>query len=336
MKTELWKRLSKERAQCRLCSRFCVVSPGRRGFCGVRENVDGELRSLVASGLAALNLDPVEKKPLYHYLPGTQTLSFGAPGCNFACVFCQNSQLSHEPRERGIIRTQRAEPEELVREAKRLKAASISFTYSEPTVFFELAAATADIALEAGLGTVLVSNGFQSPQSLEALGPRIRAANIDLKSFRDEFYRRCCGARLAPVLAALRRMRELGWWVEVTTLLIPGLNDTAEEAHDIAHFIARELGPDTPWHISRFHPAFHMSATPPTPLAALERAALTGKEEGLRFVYVGNAPGNAYASTLCPACGRELLGRRGYLTSGLPFDGTCGCGARVPGVWSGI
>jgi pyruvate formate lyase activating enzyme len=337
MPAQLWKKLSRGRVQCRLCGRFCVIAPGERGFCGVRANDGkGALHSLVEDGIGAINLDPVEKKPLYHYLPATRTLSFGTPGCNFACAFCQNSALAHGPRESGRADTRRVTPDDLIEEARRAGAASVSFTYNEPTVFFELMLKTADRALEAGLGSVLVSNGFQSPQCLAALRGRIRAANIDLKSFRDAFYREHCRARLAPVLANLRRMREFGWWLEVTTLLVPGCNDGPEEVRDIARFLARDLGGDVPWHISRFHPAFRMKDRSPTTLGALEAAAGIGREEGVRFVYLGNVPGHPLESTFCPRCGRRLIARRGYavdFAEGGPFAGRCGCGERIPGVW---
>ena len=335
MTAQFWKQLPNGHAQCRLCSRFCLVSPGERGFCGVRAgDGQGVLHSLVTGGVAALNLDPVEKKPLYHYLPGTTTLSFGTPGCNFACLFCQNATLSHEARESGQVRLQSVTAQRLVEEAGRSGAASLSFTYSEPTVFFELMAETADMARQAGFGTIMVSNGFQSPDCLEALRDRIKAANIDLKSFREEFYRDYCQARLAPVLDNLKAMRSCGWWVEVTTLLIPGRNDSSEELRDLARFIAQELGQEVPWHLSRFHPAFRMKDVPPTPLADLERAARIGREEGLRFVYLGNVAQHALASTYCPKCGRTLLSRLGYRVQGLPFDGRCACGEDIPGIWS--
>jgi pyruvate formate lyase activating enzyme len=296
----------------------------------------GALHSLAADGVAALNLDPVEKKPLYHYLPATRTLSFGTPGCTFACAFCQNADLAHGPRENGRTHARRTAPAALIDAALRAGAASVSFTYNEPTVFFEFMIDTADRALDAGLGSVLVSNGFQSPQCLAALRGRIRAANIDLKSFRDAFYREHCRARLAPVLANLGRMREFGWWLEVTTLLVPGCNDSPEELRDIARFLALELGPEVPWHVSRFHPAFRMKDKSPTPLAALEAAARIGREEGVRFVYLGNVPGHSLESTFCPRCGRLLIARRGYavdFAGDVGFAGHCGCGERIPGVW---
>jgi len=335
MTAEFWKQLPNSHAQCRLCSRFCNIPPGERGFCGVRANDGtGVLYSLVESGVAALNLDPVEKKPLYHYLPGSTTLSFGTPGCNFACRFCQNASLSHEARELGRVRLQNMTAQSLVEAAGRSGAASLSFTYSEPTVFFELMAETADLARQAGFGTIMVSNGFQSSDSLGALRDRIEAANIDLKSFREDFYRDYCQARLAPVLDNLKAMRAWGWWVEVTTLLIPGCNDSSDELRELARFIAQELGQEVPWHISRFRPAFRMKDLPPTPLVDMERAARIGQEEGLRFVYLGNVVQHAQGATRCPKCGQKLLTRAGFSVQGLPFGGLCACGESIPGVWS--
>ena len=332
---QFWKRLPDKHVQCRLCSRFCRLPPGGRGFCGVRGNDgNGIAYSLVESGVAALNLDPVEKKPLYHYLPGTATLSFGTPGCNFACLFCQNAALSHEAREKGLVRLHKRTAQSLVDEAVGSGAASLSFTYSEPAVFFELMAQTADLAQAAGLGTIMVSNGFHGPESLAALRGRIQAANIDLKAFREAFYAEYCQARLAPVLDNLKRMRSFGWWLEITTLLIPGRNDSSEELRELARFIVSELGREIPWHISRFHPNFRMRDVPPTPLADLERAARIGQEEGLRFVYLGNVARHALEGTFCPRCGQKLLSRAGYTVQGLPFDGNCPCGERIPGIWS--
>ena len=335
MTAQFWKHLPNGHVQCRLCSQFCNIPPGERGFCGVRANDGtGVLYSLVENGVAALHLDPVEKKPLYHYLPGTATLSFGTPGCNFACRFCQNASLSHEAREQGRVRLQNMTAQGLVEAAKRNGARSLSFTYSEPTVFFELMAETADLARQAGFGTIMVSNGFQSPDSLDALRDRIEAANIDLKSFREDFYRDACQARLAPVLDNLKAMRAWGWWVEVTTLLIPGRNDSSEELRELARFIAQELGMEVPWHISRFRPAFRMQEIPPTPIADLERAARIGQEEGLRFVYLGNVAQHTLGTTFCPQCGQKLLSRAAFSVQGLPFAGLCACGERIPGVWS--
>ncbi|MEF2145553.1 MAG: AmmeMemoRadiSam system radical SAM enzyme [Desulfovibrionaceae bacterium] len=333
---QLWTALDGGRVHCRLCNHFCVIEQGDRGLCGVRENRGGTLFSLVYGKVAALNMDPVEKKPLYHFLPGTRTFSLGTAGCNFRCAFCQNDSLSQSPRERGPIQGRDVSPRELVEAALRHEAASISYTYSEPTVFFELVHDTAELAVQAGLKNILVSNGFQSPDCLDALAPLIHAANIDLKSFQDAFYRELCGARLRPVLSNLKAIKELGWWLEVTTLVIPGHNDSPGELADIAGFIAQELGADTPWHVSRFHPHHMMLRTPSTPVATLETALAAGHAAGLHHVYIGNVPGHDADNTLCPGCGCLLIRRQGFSLAEYRLDqGRCpDCGEAVAGVWS--
>ncbi|MGD9609893.1 MAG: AmmeMemoRadiSam system radical SAM enzyme [Desulfovibrionaceae bacterium] len=331
---QLWKRLPDGKVQCQLCAHYCRLDTDERGRCGVRQCRDGALFTLVHDRVAAINLDPVEKKPLYHFLPGTTTLSFGTMGCNLSCAFCQNYTLSQPPRQGRPIAGEHVTPQELVRAATRSGAASISYTYSEPTIFFELMTETASLAHAKGLKNILVSNGFQSPQCLKALGPLIDAANIDLKAMDADFYERICGAKLAPVLANLIHMRRLGWWIEVTTLLIPGLNDAPEPLRRLADFLVRELGTQTPWHISRFHPEFAMRDRPVTPLEILERAYAIGREAGLAFVYVGNVPGNSHDATSCPSCGELLIDRRGFLVSAVrTVGGRCPhCGAPLPGV----
>lgn len=333
----LWKPLADapgkgaSRVQCRLCSHFCLIEEGAAGLCGVRVNKKGALYSLVADRVAAINLDPVEKKPLYHFMPGTSTLSFGTMGCNMSCSFCQNYSLSQPPREGRPVEGRKATPESLVEAALQAGAPSLSYTYSEPTVFFELMLATAQAGAAKGLKSILVSNGHQSPECLEALGPFIHAANIDLKSFREEFYRERCGARLQPVLDNLAHMKRLGWWLETTTLLIPGLNDSDEELRDIARFQVQTLGPDAPWHVSRFHPQYRLQDRPPTPVRTLVRAWEIGREAGLRYVYLGNVPGHEADNTLCPGCGRTLIERRGF--SLLRARGKCpDCGVVLAGV----
>ena len=330
----LWKALPDGRVSCRLCSHFCRIDAGRRGLCGVRENHDGALYTLVYDRVAAANLDPIEKKPLYHFLPGTTTFSFGTMGCNLSCSFCQNYSLSQPPRQGKAIAGERASPADLVAAARRSGAASVSYTYSEPTIFFELMADTADLARAAGLKNILVSNGFQSRQCLNALDGRIDAANIDLKAMRPDFYERICGAKLAPVLKNLVRIRELGWWLEVTTLLIPGVNDSTGELSELAGFLARELGVDTPWHISRFHPDFAMRDRPPTPPESLARAYDLGREAGLRYVYVGNVPDQERSTTFCPNCGERLIERQGMgLQAARTAGGRCSsCGATIAGI----
>jgi pyruvate formate lyase activating enzyme len=330
----LWKALPDGRVSCRLCSHFCRIDKGRRGLCGVRENRDGALFTLVYDRVAAANLDPVEKKPLYHFLPGTTTFSFGTMGCNLSCSFCQNFSLSQPPRQGQPIAGERVSPADLVAVARRSGAASVSYTYSEPTIFFELMTDTADLVHAAGLKNIMVSNGFQSRQCLDALAGRIDAANIDLKAMRPDFYERVCGARLQPVLKNLVRIRELGWWLEVTTLLIPGENDSAQELTELAGFLAKELGVDTPWHISRFHPDFAMRDRPPTSPESLERAWSLGREAGLRYVYVGNVRDAARSATMCPGCGERLIEREGMgILAARTAGGRCpSCGASIAGV----
>jgi len=330
----MWKALPHGRVSCRLCAHFCRIDDGNRGLCGVRENRGGSLFTLVYDRVAAANLDPVEKKPLYHFLPGSMTFSFGTMGCNLSCSFCQNFSLSQPPRQGKAIAGERVSPTALATAAKHSGAASVSYTYSEPTVFFELMAATADRAHAIDLKNILVSNGFQSPDCLNALAGRIDAANIDLKAMRPDFYERICGARLKPVLKNLVRIRELGWWLEVTTLLIPGGNDSTEELTELAGFLVKELGADTPWHISRFHPDFTMRDRPPTPPESLERAYAIGREAGLHFVYVGNVQNTARSATHCPSCDQRLIEREGMgLTAARTKGGRCfACGAHIAGI----
>ena len=329
----LWTPLPENRVQCALCSHYCRISDGDRGLCGVRENRGGRLLTLVDDQIAAANLDPIEKKPLYHFLPGTTSFSIGTMGCNLACGFCQNWSLSQPPKEGKEIQGQRVTPAQLVATAQELGAASLSYTYSEPTIFFELVQDTARLARDAGLANVLVSNGFMSPRCLEELGPLIQAANIDLKAFTERFYAEQCGARLKPVLDNLAHIRRLGWHLEVTTLVIPGLNDSDSELADIAGFIADRLGPDTPWHVSRFHPTYRLTDRGPTPVERLEAAWHMGHAAGLKYVYVGNVPGHDTNSTRCPQCGCVCIDRTGFTVRAQRLaDGHCPtCGARVAG-----
>jgi pyruvate formate lyase activating enzyme len=329
----LWKPLSGQRVSCRLCSHFCLVPDQGSGLCGVRVNRDGALYTLVADRVAAANVDPVEKKPLFHFHPGSRTFSFATMGCNLSCSFCQNWSLSQPPRAEGRVRGETATPASLVEAALNSGCHSISYTYSEPTVFFELMLPTARLARERGLANILVSNGFQSPECLDELGPFIDAANIDLKAFSEAFYAEQCGARLAPVLDNLRRMKALGWWLEVTTLVIPGLNDADGELASIAAFLAGDLGPETPWHVSRFHPDFRLLDRGPTPPATLELAQALGQEAGLHYVYVGNLRGHAGEHTRCPACQSPVIERTGFTVNARRLrDGHCAaCGALVHG-----
>jgi len=339
----LWKPLKSGAVQCRLCNHFCAIKPGERGLCGVRENRGGELVTLVYGLPAAINSDPVEKKPLYHFLPGTRTFSLGTMGCNFSCTFCQNAGLSQPPRLGLPIKGHSLGPQALVDTAIESGCKSMAYTYSEPTIFFELVEDCARLALSRGLKNILVSNGFMSPDCLEAFGPAqggcIQAANVDIKAFTESFYAEQCGARLAPVLENVRHMRALGWWLEITTLVIPGLNDDPGELEALAAFIARELGPDTPWHLSRFHPAHRLLDRPVTPIQTLLDARAAGRAAGLKYVYLGNASGLGFGDTLCPACGKTAIEREGFLViagaEGALPGGLCpSCNGAIAGIWS--
>ncbi|MBG0789483.1 MAG: AmmeMemoRadiSam system radical SAM enzyme [Desulfovibrionaceae bacterium] len=338
IEARLWKGLKDGRVQCRLCSHYCIIDADERGACGVRENRGGTLYALNYGKIAARNLDPVEKKPLYHFQPGSMTFSFATMGCNLNCRFCQNWSLSQPPRESGEILGRDTTPGELVADALRLKAASISYTYSEPTIFFELMQDTARLAHDKGLKNIMVSNGYMSRECLDELGPHIDAVNVDLKAFTEDFYHDLTGAGLAPVLDNLRTIKHsLGWWLEVTTLLIPGRNDSEEELDRLTDFLVNEIGTDTPWHISRFHPDYRMADTGPTTGDSLERALVMGRAKGLKFVYIGNMPGLNRQNTFCPDCGAELVDRTGFAlhTSGIR-DGRCAhCGEPIPGVGMG-
>ena len=340
MQALLWHALDgvhKGSVQCRLCAHGCRLKKGDKGLCGVRANVNGSMVTLVGDVVTAINLDPVEKKPLYHFLPGTKTFSIGSAGCNFTCKFCQNSNIAHIPPS-GIVPGKRAAPEDLMVLAQAKHARSMAFTYNEPTVFFEMAYETAGLAPPRGIRCLLVTNGYMSEDCLLALSRRVCAANVDLKSFRDSFYRQYCGARLQPVLDNLKTMRKLGWWLEVTTLVIPGVNDSAAELKEAAAFIHHELGAHTPWHLSAFHGAHQMADHPSTPLSKLEEAWSIGRQEGLHFVYIGNTLSAMGSNTFCPQCGIMVIERQGYsvnmhMQAGAP--GVCpSCHTTLPGVWT--
>lgn len=330
----LWTPGEGGKIRCQVCAHACSIPEGKSGVCGVRVNHNGKLISLVGDVVTALQIDPIEKKPLYHFLPNSKIFSVGSAGCNFRCSFCQNYTIARADAT-SSVRGRRLRSEDLVRLAEENKSPSIAFTYNEPTVFPEQIYNTAGAAKARGLKTVLVSNGFMSPEFLQTVGPRIDAANIDLKAFNEDFYHKYCKGRLAPVLENLKIIKKMGWWLEITTLLIPGVNDSKEEIEKIANFIRDDLGKDTPWHISAFHGAAEMSGHPSTPVETLERAWRAGKDAGLDFVYTGNIPGAAGESSYCPDCGAALIQRRGYHTKVKFKNGQCPkCGRKIPGVWS--
>ncbi len=321
--------------QCRVCEHFCAIHPGEIGRCGVRRNEDGTLYLTVYGEAVALNLDPVEKKPLFHFLPGGQILSVGTYGCNFRCPFCQNWSISQQGDQPGY-QGHTAMPEMLVETCQRYGAEMIAYTYNEPTVFFEYTYDTAQLAHERGIRNVYVSNGYMSEEMLEMLVPFLDGINVDLKGFTEAFYRDQCQARLEPVKRNIRTIaQETDVEIEVTTLLIPGLNDSEEELRAMASWLA-EVDHEMPWHISAFHPDYQMRDRPPTPPASLARAYELGKEAGLDYVYVGNVTDVDRSSTFCPECGELLIRRRWYsVDERWEERGVCPrCGHRVPGVWS--
>ena len=319
--------------KCLACAHGCVMSEGRSGICGVRRNVHNQLQSLVYGLPVSVALDPIEKKPLYHFLPGSVALSLGTFGCNFTCAFCQNYDISQARNvDDALSRLSYLGPDAVVQLAVENGAPSIACTYNEPAVWAEYALDVAASARKAGLRTVFVSNGFYSPELLEAALPLVDAYNIDLKSFSDGFYRKTCGGRLQPVLDAIRAIHEAGAWQEVTSLIIPGLNDSESEMRAMAHFVA-SVDPAIPWHVSRFFPMYHMTTTPVTSTAAIEQAVRIGHEEGLQYVYPGNLAGHEEAdNTVCPACGTTVIKRYGYEVTA-PTGLKCpSCGNDIKGV----
>ncbi|NQV00864.1 MAG: AmmeMemoRadiSam system radical SAM enzyme [Parcubacteria group bacterium] len=286
----LYKKLSDKKAQCQACAHYCVILPDQRGLCGVKENQNGKLYSLVYDKIIALHIDPIEKKPLYHFLPGTYSLSLATVGCNFVCQNCQNWDISQSPKLNKPILGQTLSPEKIVQNALDNNCPSISYTYTEPTIFLEYALKTMKLAKEKGLKNIWVTNGFMSPQTLDLIIPELDAANVDLKSFEENFYQKYCGGKLKPILENLKELKRKNIWLEITTLIIPGLTDKTEMLKKIAQFIKKELGAETPWHISRFSPeiSWKLKNLPVTSLEKLENAEQIGLKTGLKHVYKGN------------------------------------------------
>ncbi|MEW5825695.1 MAG: AmmeMemoRadiSam system radical SAM enzyme [Candidatus Bipolaricaulota bacterium] len=330
----LYDKLEGGAVRCRLCAHGCTIAPGARGLCAVRENQAGRLTSLVFGRLVARDADPVEKKPLYHVYPGTKAFSIATVGCNFTCLNCQNHFLSQYPRQHeGRILGDTVEPDVVVEEAAAAGCRSIAYTYGEPTVALEYYLEIMERARAAGLANLWVTNGYFSHEAARAILPRVDAMNIDLKGITDAFYRHVAGANVRPVLDSIERAAAAGVWVEVTTLVIPGLNDAPDDLRWTAEAVAG-ISPAIPWHVSRFFPAFRLADRPPTPVATLERARDIGRNAGLKFVYIGNVPGEG-ETTVCPACGRRLIRRVGYVVRENALrDGSCpACGRTLEGRW---
>jgi pyruvate formate lyase activating enzyme len=332
-----WERAGEGRVRCGLCRFSCLIAPGKRGRCGVRENCDGTLYTLVYGKVIAENVDPIEKKPLFHFHPGSRSYSVATVGCNFRCRHCQNAEISQWPHERSGIPGTDLAPQALVAAARGSGCLSIAYTYTEPTIFYEYAFDAAVLARQAGLKNVFVTNGYTSTAALEAIAPYLDAANVDLKAFSEQFYQEVTGATLAGVLACLRDYRRLGIWLEVTTLVIPGWNDQPDELRRLAEFIAGELGREVPWHVSAFHPAYRMLDCPATPAGTLQQAAAIGREAGLHHVYLGNLPMAGGEDTLCPHCQATVIQRRGFHLLAQAVDlGRCrACGGAIAGIGLG-
>ena len=322
--------------ECFLCRHRCRIQPEHLGICHARRNDNGELVSLVYGRAVALNPDPVEKKPLFHFLPGTHSLSTGTPGCNFHCDFCQNSDISQFLRESpGRMPTGWISPEEVIQTALDTGCSSLAFTYTEPTIFYEYAEDIGRLGMEHHLPSCFVSNGFMTPETVDAMKNWVQAINVDLKCFNPDTYRRVMGGSLDGVLETLAQLHQSGIWLEITTLLVPGMNDSEEELRSLAEFIA-QLNPCIPWHVSRFFPHYKMQTPAVTPLATVLRAIQIGEETGLKFIYSGNVRDEKYESTRCMHCGALLVRRSGFTIVDMPMQdgGICpSCGKKNPGQW---
>jgi pyruvate formate lyase activating enzyme len=328
----LYEKLNDKEVRCHLCAHQCKIKDSQFGLCGVRENIDGILYTLVYAEAIAANVDPIEKKPFYHFFPGSFAYSIATIGCNFKCGFCQNWQISQVSKKERFFEGPKLMPEKIIEEAKRNKCKSISYTYTEPTIFFEYAYDTARLAKQEGLYNNFVTNGYMSEEALKAISPYLDAANVDLKSFREKFYNKICKARLSPVLDSIRLMKKLNIWIEITTLLIPNENDSEEELTDIAQFIA-SIGKEIPWHISRFHPNYQFLDYEATSLKTLKKALEIGKMEGLRYVYLGNVLEET--DTYCYNCGKSLI-KRTYFSPEVNYikEGRCSfCNSSIDGLF---
>lgn len=333
-KARHYVRLSNRRVQCTLCPRACIVKPGQRGFCRVRENREGEYYTLVHSNPCAVHIDPIEKKPLFHFLPGTAALSIATAGCNFTCRNCQNHDIS-QARPDDTVNV-RLTPEDVAALAVQYETPTIAYTYTEPTVFFEYMLETARVARQKGVLNIYHSNGYINKNALGELAPLLDGANVDLKGFSDTFYRDITGGTLEPVLEALKLLKSNNVWLEITNLVVPTKNDSDAMLTDLCRWVSEELGKETPVHFSRFYPQYKLQNLPPTPVETLRRAANIARASGLHYVYIGNVPGVVEENTECHECGKRIIGRTGYHVNSYELDaGRCRfCGTDIPGRWS--
>jgi pyruvate formate lyase activating enzyme len=330
---KFFEKLDEKKVRCFLCAHHCLIREGKRGICYVRKNMDGTLYSLVYGKVISMNIDPIEKKPLFHFLPASTSFSIAAVGCNFRCEHCQNFEISQYPKEHEDIPGHTVSPEDIVEAAVRNGCESISYTYTEPTIFFEFAYDCARLARQKGIKNVFVSNGYTSPEATKVIAPYLDGNNIDLKG-NDDFYQKLCGARLEPVKETIRLMKELGVWVEVTTLIIPDYNDSDGDLRDIAEFI-KSVDPAIPWHVTQFYPTYKLTDKPRTPVKTLQKAREIGYEAGLKYIYEGNVPGEGGENTYCPNCKELLIRRFGFKIGEIKLiNGRCSkCGTEIEGVW---
>lgn len=328
-----YEKLEEKKVRCFLCAHHCIIKEGKRGICYVRKNIDGILYSLVYGKVISMNIDPIEKKPLFHFLPGSTSFSIATVGCNFHCEHCQNFEISQYPKEHEGIIGHSVTPEDIVEAAANNGCESISYTYTEPTIFFEFAYDCAKLAHKKGIKNVFVSNGYTSPEATKAIAPYLDGNNIDLKG-NDDFYKKLCGAKLNPVKETIKLMKELGVWVEVTTLIIPDYNDSEDDLKEIAEFIY-SVDPSIPWHVTQFYPTYKLTDKPRTPIQTLRKAREIGFKAGLKYVYEGNVPGEGGENTFCPNCKEILIKRFGFrIIENKITHGKCSkCGISIDGVW---
>jgi len=328
----LYEKAGDGKVQCCLCSHRCKIAPGKRGICAVRENIDGTLYSLVYGKVIAQHVDPIEKKPLFNFHPGSKSYSIATVGCNFSCLHCQNYDISQFPRKHQIIPGDEITPEQVVQAAEKAGCRRICYTYTEPTIFFEFAYDCAKLAREKGIKNVFVSNGYTTPEATRIIAPYLDANNIDLKG-DDSFYKKLCSAKLQPVLDTIKLMKELGVWVELTTLIIPTYNDSEDFLKWAAGFI-KSVSADIPWHVTQFYPTYKLLDQPRTPVKTLRMARDIGLKTGLKYVYEGNVPGEGGENTYCHSCGDVLIERVGYTLGAIKIKNSqcIKCGTGVSGV----